>query len=573
MNRRSFFSSSSSVMTETLLPETTTTEKTNKNAAKPASIQYPTSGLASYQGSWGKQQAAHLLRRTMFGPNQQEIDTAVSQGMTDTVKQLLTLPTIPDLPPINFEGPADVLWHIRPNQEYNQERKHALKGWWIDKMLHQGMSIQEKLALFWHNHLVTSLNGVNDARLSYTYLQLIRGKGLGNFKTLVYEFTKNPATLVYLHGNLNKKGSPNEDFARELMELFTLGRETPGGIKNYTEQDVIEVARALTGWVTIPGNTGIEPLQSFVGFSSASHDTGVKQFSEHFGNKIIQRSLPTEYEKEMDDVIDMIFSRPEVSEFICRELYRWFVYYDIDSNAEQNVIVPLAKAMRDLNYEIKPILEILLSSEHFYDSLVMGAMLKNPVDFCLGTVRQTYDCISKATLDVSPQGRYYFAMVLQARMADLQMDILDPPNVAGWKAYYQAPAFYETWLNTATLLKRLDFLRAYLEGGIAYNMVNVNGAAYNNPIQLDSTRFFLSVCNGHPEDVNQVLDGITSLLFPQGITTAQRQKLMEYLMGSLSDSEWTKEWLLSVAKQNEPMVKRIRSFLSLSFSMAEFQLA
>ncbi len=574
MDRRNFFSSSLQVVGETLT-ETTTSKSSSTTGAKVVP-QRPTSGLARYNGVWDYQRAGHLLRRTLFGPTDAEIKQAVEDGLQKTLERLIDPRTTVDLPPLNYEVPQDLHWVNSLEPKASLEfRKQSLKGWWIDKMLNQDVHLQEKMTLFWHNHLVTSLNGVDDPRMSYEYLQLLRNKGLGNFKTLMLEFSKCAATLVYLHGNQNKKGSPNEDFARELMELFTLGRETPTGAKNYDEQDVIEVARALTGWVTIAGGNGLSVLP-FTGFSSAAHDTGQKKFSAHFNNAIIQRALPIEYSLEMNDVMEMIFAKQATSENIIREIYRWFVYYDIDATTEQNVIVPLAQMFVDNNYEIAPVMAILLSSEHFYDSLIMGCLIKSPVDFVVGTVRQTYQTVDRTRINATPQGRHTFALSLHRYMVELQMDLLDPPNVAGWKAYYQTPAFHQTWLNTVTLLKRFEFVDTYLFKKISYKPVHVSAPVENGVevfTEFNANLFLIELCQSDVTDVNKVIDKLVAVLFPQGVTMQQRQTLQTELMGSLADSEWTNEWVESIALGNNVAKQRIVKFLHLLFNMAEFQLA
>lgn len=573
MNRRNFFASTAQVIGETVKESSSFGSSSNtKNTAARLTPTRPSSGLNTYTGTWDYEQAAHLLRRTMFGPTHAEIKKALEDGPSTTIARLLAAP-VPALPPINFDELADVFWVNSPKNASYESRANSLKAWWLDLMFFQPVSITEKMSFFLSNHLVTSISAVGDPRMTYEYLQLLRNNSLGNFKDLVLKVSKCGAMLTYLHGNQNKKGSPNEDFARELMELFTLGRVDGAGNPNYTEQDVIEVARALTGWVTIPANTGL-PLQSFAGFSSASHDIGSKQLSSYFNYAVIHRVLPTEYEKEMDDVMDVIFARTEVAENICRELYRWFVYYDIDSTTEQNVIIPLAKIFRDSGYELKPVMEKLLNSEHFFDQLSSSAQIKNPIDFIMGTVRSTLDTASRTQLALSASGRYDFALWLSNWSANLQMEILCPPNVAGWKAYYQAPGYYEMWLNTVTLTQREYFVEGYIRGYNKYTAIRLNNnRLIEQPIKLDTRLFFVEMNGSDVIDVNKVVDSLAQILFPRPLTPLQRQRLLEELMGGLSDSEWTKEWALSQLNQNQAMINRINNFLKMAFNMAEFELA
>lgn len=571
MNRRNFFASSLNVVEEIAAPEPKSSASNRGTATKPVP-QRPSSGIATYTGPWTEQQAAHVLRRTLFGPTHAEIKQAVKDGMATTIKNLLAQQSAA-LPPINFDEAADLAWYHRNNKNSFDSRANSLKAWWMDLMLFQPMNITEKLSLFWHNHLVTSINGVGDPRLSYEYLQLIRNNCMGNFKELMLSMSKNAAVLVYLHGNQNKVGSPNQDFARELMELFTLGRVDGNGNPNYSQQDVQEIARALTGWVTIPGNTGL-PLQPFASFSSANHDIGLKQLSAHFGYATVQRQLPTDYQKEMDDVIEILFARKEVAENIVRELYRWFVYYDIDATVEQNVIQPLATLFRNNGYEIKPVMEKLLSSEHFYDVLVAGSLIKNPIDFTVGTLRSMMDTATKSKLALNPMARYDLALTLHEFSAKLQMELLNPPNVAGWKAYYQYPVFNEIWLNTVTLNLRNDFSEAYLRNQLKALLIRINGQHFlPQAAEFDSLLFFADVSDRDVTDLNKVIDSVVALLFPQPITANQRQKLLQTLTNGLPDSEFGKELLMARAGQNEAMKRQIASFMKLALEMAEYQLS
>jgi uncharacterized protein (DUF1800 family) len=187
--------------------------------------------------------------------------------------------------------------------------------------------------------------------------------------------------LYYLNGRLNTKRAPDENYARELQELFTLGK---GSGSKYTEDDVKQTARVLTGFTINPTTS---PFST--SFVSANHDTGDKTFSSFYGNTVIKgRTGINAGMDELKDLLDMIFNVEEVSKFICRRLYKYFVYYELDSTIETNVIEPLAKVFRDNGYEIKPVLKTLFESEHFYDVWNRGAMIKDPLSHTVGYLRQ-----------------------------------------------------------------------------------------------------------------------------------------------------------------------------------------
>ena len=350
------------------------------------------SGLDPYTGTWGYEQAAHLLRRTTYGPTYSRIKDAEQNGMENVVTQLLTVDPLP-APPLNYDNDEDPnvaigeTWIDAPylqTSNLQNYRRRSLSGWTMGLMANEGVSITEKMVLFWHNHFVTA--DINDPKFIYKYITLLRENALGNFKDLVKKVTIDPAMLRYLNGNENSKIAPNENYARELMELFTLGKGElagPGDYTTYTEDDVVAVAKVLTGWRDVGYFTlEFNPVDSV--FVPNRHDTDPKQLSNRFDDVIINNNNELEY----SDLIDIIFQKEEVSKFICRKLYRWFVYYNIEDDVELNVIVPMAQILVDNNFEISPVLEALFRSEHFYDVENYGCMIKNPMDFTMAMINQ-----------------------------------------------------------------------------------------------------------------------------------------------------------------------------------------
>jgi uncharacterized protein (DUF1800 family) len=242
-------------------------------------------------------------------------------------------------------------------------------------MHYSEISIREKLTLFWHNHFVVGDSTI--AHREYLYYTLLRSFALGNFRELTKEITIDTSMLFYLSGAENTDDAPNENYSRELLELFTVGKgqlDSPGDYTNFTEVDVIEMAKVLTGWGVPPINNANTLTAQF---SNNNHAQGDKQLSHRFNNAVIVENG----EQEFRDLIEVIFQQDECSRFIMRKLYRWFVHYDITEDIEVNVIEPLAAILRDHNYEIAPALKILLKSEHFFEST--ACMIKNPMDLIM----------------------------------------------------------------------------------------------------------------------------------------------------------------------------------------------
>jgi uncharacterized protein (DUF1800 family) len=235
-------------------------------------------------------------------------------------------------------------------------------------MFYQERSIHEKMILFWHNHFSTEADTVRDARYLYKHHSLLRKFALGNFKTFVREMSIDPAMLVYLNGNKNTKTAPDENYGRELQELFTMGK---GSDSKYTEDDVKAAAKVLTGYV-------VDALKIDYSFTPSRHDTSDKTFSAYYNNTVIKGKSGTDGILELDELINMLFQKEELSKFICRKIYQFFVHYDLNETVEKNVITPLAEIFRKNNFEITPVLSTLFKSQFFYDAQLYGAVIKSP---------------------------------------------------------------------------------------------------------------------------------------------------------------------------------------------------
>ncbi len=531
-------------------------------------VSRPTSGIARYQGTWDATTAKQLLRTTVIGPTKTQTNALALLSMDAAVERILTpLPRVD--PPICISpGAGDIEnlpWHLSTQRGNQFNRKKSLQCWMVKNILHADTSVGENLLLFWHNHLVTGIDAVNDARFTYYYIQLLRQHALGNFKTLVREISTHAAMLKYLSGDQNKKGAPNENYARELLELFTLGAEDINGNPNYTEADVEEAAKVLTGWETRHQGNGTF-LNPHTRFNANQHETGAKTFSSHFNNQTIHRSLPNQYERELDDLIDMIFDREEVALFLVRQLYTWFVYYDIDSNTESHVIAPLAQILRDNDYDVKPVLRTLFKSQHFYDAHAAGTVVKNPASYVLGSIRQ-FETPEPLNF---PKEAYMVYYRVHQWMLDMQMELLNPPNVAGWSAYYQSPGYYQRWINTATYNARSSFAHVFLRQGI-YSATT----RYKPNLPL----FVQSITGMQAHDINVLIQSAVDLLLPVDITSNQKQYLKDILLNGLPDFEWTVEWsqyMLTAVQASNPtsvaMRKKLEDFFYEIMNMAEYHL-
>ncbi|MFM9946041.1 MAG: DUF1800 family protein [Bacteroidia bacterium] len=524
----------------------------------------PTTGLNQYKGTWGHTQAIHLLRRTIFGVKQSELEAFKAMTMSNAVDALLNVSTTAPAPPVNAynngtsidpDVPAGQTWVNAPiSPNYSFQRRRSIKSWWTGLMINQETTILEKMVMFWHNHFATEGETIQVEHYMYKNIVLCRQHALGNFKTLVKEMTIDPGMLRYLNGYLNTKSAPDENYARELQELFTLGK---GKDSKYTEDDVKAAAKVLTGW-RINNTT----LSSY--FDSNKHDTGNKTFSSFFNNTVITGKTGTNGANETDELLAMIFLQNEVAKFMCRKLYRYFVYYDIDATVETNVIVPLATIFRNNNYDIKPVLATLLKSEHFYDTLSMGCSIKSPLEYAVGFCRQFEVSFPVSTDYVNNYNHWAY---LQAVGAAMQQDSGDPPNVAGWPAYYQEPQYYEIWINSDTLPKRMGLATLLIYTG--YNRGGFK-------LIVDVLAFAAKIPN--TSDPNKLIDNLLLLLMPVAVDASVKPILKSALLnGQSTDSYWTDAWNAYKANNNDLVNKnywtnQLRLAITYILNLAEFQL-
>lgn len=538
--------------------------KTNSASARAVLPGRTNTGLDPYTGPWGETQVIHLLKRVMFGAKRADIAHFTGMTMDDAIAELL-VPTPPPAPPVNnyaINGVTDAnvaLGETWVNAPYdvllNGLRGISFKNWWISNQLNQERSIHEKMTLFWHNHFSTEMSVYIAAHLGYRHYIMLRENALGNFKDLTRAVTVDSAMLRYLNGNLNSKQAPDENYARELQELFTIGKSPAS---QYTEDDVKEAAKVLTGY-QINVNTG------YYLFNPNRHDTTDKQFSAFYNNTTITGQSGAAGENELDDLLDMIFANNEVALFLCRKLYRFFVYYEIDDATEINIIEPMAQIFRDNNYQLAPVLQALFTSEHFFDPLNMGCLIKSPVDQIVGLCRE-FDVVFPDAAQFVTQYKHW--SILRTNAKNATQELADPPNVAGWAAYYQAPAFHELWINTDTLPKRVAFSDIMMTSGFTRDGIKI----VINPVQYTEGLAM-------PELPDQLIDQALRLHYRIDVSSEFRDFLMSILLSGQADPVyWTQAWLAyaddptNITNYNA-VFTRLQSFYKYLLDQPEHQLS
>ncbi len=445
---------------------------------------------------WDEDSARHILARTLFGYNKQDVEFALSITLDEFVDNHL----LSDSP----SPPQPGIWVNDPTDENTTEHTRELIYWWYNLMVTQGYSLRERMVLFWHNHFVSEVTKVYLPQRMYWQNKLFRDYSMGNVIDLTKAVTLDPAMLIYLDGIRNRKGAPNENYARELMELFTLG------IGNYTEQDVQEGARALTGWRV----DGLTPY-----FTVDRFDEGTKTFLGQTGNF------------NHNDVVDIIFTQPAAATFLCRELYNEFMHVAHDEDS----IATMAQLLRDNNFNLKPVLSTLLKSVLFHTDEVRGAKIKSPVEMLIGVMRQ---------FNVTTPDYVYLRQVA----AQIKQELLSPPNVSGWDGD-------KVWINTTSLPARNIFTDAVVNGR------KPNGDDLT--FQLNLVEYARTFSN--PEDAIQLINDISKIFLQYPLSENRR----EYLLTTLLDGAAVYDW-----STNDPQAEnRLKMFFKALMRLSEYQLS
>ena len=354
----------------------------------------------SVESPWNKRAAAHLFRRAGFGATRDELQTAVDAGPAATVDSLLNGTVEPD----SFLTEVDSL----ANASLATGNPRQLSAWWAYRMLTTPAQLLEKTTLFWHGHFATSAAKVEDPELMLTQNKLLRRFALGDFAAMLLEISRDPAMLIYLDSVTNRKAHPNENYAREIMELFCLGEG------NYSETDIRELARCFTGW---------EVKRGEFRFNRYQHDTGTKSVLGEAG------------EFGGEDGVRIVVKQNAAAEFIARKLVAYFVMDEPQPAPE--LLAPLAQELRDNNMTISSVVTKILKSNLFFSPHAVGRKVRSPVEFAIGFLR---------SLEGSTNN-----FELTDALDRLGQGLLYPPSVKGWDGG-------RTWINSSTLLGRSNLI-------------------------------------------------------------------------------------------------------------------
>jgi uncharacterized protein (DUF1800 family) len=375
------------------------------------------------------EEAAHLLRRMGFGGPPDEIDDLVSRGREGAVDYLLNFGQIDNRAldalleqSFDFSNPGD------PSRLNGGE----IQRWWFTRLVHTRRQFEEKITLFWHNHFATAISKVPDLLMYFQNLTL-RQNALAKFDDLLLKVAQDPAMLIWLDGVTNVSGEPNENFARELQELFTLGiSDVVTGEQNYTESDVREIARAFTGWKFAPPNPNNPSSFGFI-VNPAEHDNGSKTVygqTANFGG---------------EDITAIISGRRSTARFLSKKMWEFFVYPLTSSSSDKALIEKLADVYAGNGHSIKELARAIFTSDEFFSDRAPFALVKSPVELIVGAIRML-----GAQYNPGTSANQENANILAGLSSLLGQELFNPPDVSGWTRGLG-------WINTSSLLMRFTF--------------------------------------------------------------------------------------------------------------------
>jgi uncharacterized protein (DUF1800 family) len=455
---------------------------------------------------WGRKWAAHLYRRAAFGADRAELLEAERIGLDATLELVL-----------NGRPQADqiqeVLDDVGPVALARDDNGAVIRNWWVYTILYTRHPLREKMTLFWHNHFATSIAKVQSDDKMFQQNRLLRTHALGKFGPFLQAMSKDPAMLIWLDSNSNVKAHPNENYGRELLELFSLG------VGNYTEKDIREAARAFTGWHTTPAGFR---------FSAREHDDGVKTVLGQTGRW------------DGADVVRIVLNQPAAARFIVRKLYRDFI--SENERPSDQFIEPLCRHFRDSDYDIARLVRTMLSSRRFFSEHAFRQRIKSPAEYVLGAVRTVYRLYDEDDANYRPLPH----QLLGPKLAAMGQSLFAPPNVKGWPGA-------RAWLNTSTMLERDNFAAALALGTLWTGALTSDSPP---PTAFDPARLLHEESLRAPEEIVRAL---LDLYVPGGVRPEARARLLEFL----ADGKPT----------GAALERRVREMVHAILSMPEYQLA
>ncbi len=548
-----------------------------------------TAGLEPYTGTWGTAQKKHLLNRVLTGYAHRHLLDLNNLTLQKSLDLIFTPEKQPSIPVNDYdheitkeETEKQGHLYIPPGKEYvfapepnngsPWPRHQSFDAWLYKNMITQSTSVHWRMVFFLHNLLAA---GKGSVKMFYQHYMTLFNSCFETYKATIYKITLDPTMLDYLNLQNSLKSAPDENYARELQELFTVGK---GPNSKFTEKDVSEIARCLVGWQfdwdSKSNKTG--PITNV--FSDFNHDDQDKQFSAFYGNRVIRGRKGPDGMKELDDVIDMIFSVNECELYLCRRLYQFFCYPIINDTVEKNVIAPMAELLRKNNFELMVPLRALLGSAHFYDTSFYNSLVKSPLEFLFGFYKE-FDMylvntdggdIPKRYSDPLTANFYKYSK-LQWEMSNMGLNFTEPPSVSGWPAYYQVPVYDLFWINSDTIAKRSNIGNSIAKWGAWVGSGDVKGNVHN---QIDKIKFINTLKS--PDNIDLVIDETVERVMAVPISAKAKERIKLSVLGGNAPTYYTQLYQSYMKNPTEAnrltLNNRLENLFGALFQMGEIHL-
>ena len=533
--------------------------------------------------------AKHLLKRATFSYTKPLVDQFAALTPQQALDLLLQdSPLVLPIPydPLPSSAP-DGFWTestALPTSFSSQSRKASIvAGWWWYNAI-QTPTLKYKLSHFLSTRFtVEKSNGAGSSTEFYDHIRLHLFYSFGNYKTLAKKVTVDNSMLLYLNNTANNKNSPNENYAREFLELFTIGKGpqiAPGNYTNYIEADIVQAARVLTGFKRKNDRSVIDPVTGIPkGYNLFSqHHLSPKVFSSAFNNTTINPATDDiTMDFELNDFVEMVFNQMATAKNICRKLYIYFVKGNITPEVETDIIAPLAQLLYNNNYELAPTVRKLLESQHFYDlddsnatDETIGAIIKSPLQQVSEICTYLQATIPDPTTDpLNFYNQFWVKFVHDTFLTGSNMILFDPENVAGHLAYYQAPEFDRSWISSSTLIARYRLGESLLDG---FNRIsgNANTAAKINISTVIQNGGLISDAS----DPVALTTELCNAIFAQNPDADRVAYFMNsFLLQGSVNYYWTDAWNTYLSSANNSVVEpRLKLLVSKLLSAPESQI-
>jgi uncharacterized protein (DUF1800 family) len=579
--------------------------------------------LEPFNGEFGYSQKKHLLNRSLIGYSHDHLKKLDDMDLNKAIERLFNLEDKPNEPTYDFyylsdkqniiedqikKGVPDryAKWveNGEPYQYINYTLMEAAKSrfsmnaWLLKNFANQNTSIHWRLTLFIFTIIPVWEGIAGGSKFSYEYFLKLFNHSFASYKDLIYEITTDFGMLRYLNLDFSKKENPDENFARELLELYTVGKE--GGAK-FSESDVKEISKILTGWhcgsdswlyYERKGLTRDEQVDQYFSdgplfswFDSENHDSSDKQLSQYFNNKTIKGREGEDGRYELEDLIEVIFENKDTSKYISRRIYQFFINPIINDEIEERIIAPLSEIFIESNYNIGETAKVLLSSEHFFDSLNYNSIIKSPLEFFMSIFKElhlknvqnptAYEpggggvAIHYALKD--PKSKDYFIYnQLFKHIQQSGYDITAPPSVSGWKPYYQKPIFDMFWINTYTLKKRAQ-LTGYLIGEFHVYLEGLGRGDGSAVIRCDLYEYISDIEDF--KNIDSFINGICNRFLNSDPGGETKSLLKNSILNEKSELYWTQlieDYELSGSRPDYiSLSNRVKSLFQKIFQLEE----